>query len=156
MGWPVWTRPMSKALARFLLLLSTVLVLAFTGCSTPTETPAASIEGTVWSLVEVGGATVPVEEGVKHPDLTLELETKRVTGFAGVNTYGGTYKLEDTALSFGPLMMTRMAGPAPQMKLEQAFVAALAETTHWKITAERLVLLGEKDRVLVQFEAVEP
>ena len=156
MGWAAWTRPMLKALARFVLLLSGACVLAFTACSTPAETPTASIEGTVWSLVEVGGATVPVEEGVKHPDLTLELETKRVTGFAGVNTYGGTYKLEGAALSFGPLMMTRMAGPAPQMRLEQAFVAALAETTHWTITAERLVLLGANDRVLVQFEAVEP
>ena len=106
---------------------------------TPEETEApdmkVDLSGT-WNLVRIGDEAVP--EGIEVPNLTFEADGT-VQGFAGVNRIGGSLQKEGDLL-FGPLMMTRMAGPEPAMTLEMNFSAALSKVTQATIEGDTLTL----------------
>jgi heat shock protein HslJ len=131
---------------RLFLLLAVVTTAAFvTSCAGP-ERPSLtwSLTGTVWKLVELNGEPVGAN---KLPSLTLDAATGKVTGLAGVNRFNGSFKQQDAALTFGPLLTTRMAGPEDAMKLEGEFLAALSRVTTWKADGLMLSLLADKTEV---------
>jgi len=131
----------------FLLLAALVAGLA-SGCHAPERTDRPSITwsltGTVWKLVELNGH--PVGEN-KLPSLTLDAATGRVSGFAGINRFSGTFKQQATALSFGPMAVTKMAGPESAMQVESEFLAALGRVTTWKADGLMLSLLAGETEV---------
>jgi heat shock protein HslJ len=59
-----------------------------------------------------------------------------------LSTGWGTYELTGDSLRLGPLAMTKMACPKGT-ELEQSFGAALEQTRAYRISSERLELLGE-------------
>ena len=131
----------ATVLPRRLFLLLAVLTTAalVTSCQMPAPdrpTLTWSLTGTVWKLVELNGH--PVGEN-KLPSLTLNATTGQVSGMAGINHFNGTFKQQEAALTFGPMIATRMAGPESAMKLESEFLTALGRVTSWK--ADGLVLL---------------
>ena len=74
------------------------------------------------------------------------IATGKATGLAGVNRFNGTFKQQDAALTFSPLIATRMAGSESDMKLESEFLTALGQVTAWKADGLYLSLLaGEKE-----------
>jgi putative lipoprotein len=126
---------------RFFLVLAALTAAAFaTSCAAP-ERPSLtwSLTGTVWKLVELNGH--PVGEN-KLPSLTLDAATGKVSGMAGVNRFNGEFKQQGTAVTFGPLITTRMAGPESAMKVESEFLAALSKVTAWKADGLMLSLLA--------------
>jgi heat shock protein HslJ len=136
---------------RFFLLLTAALALALAGgtagCRAPMRddrpTLTWSLTGTVWKLVSLNGNPVGAN---KLPSLTLDAATGKASGMAGVNRFNGTFKQEGSALSFGPLITTRMAGPENEMKIESEFLTALGHVTTWKADGLVLILLaGEKE-----------
>ncbi len=126
-------------------LLGTVLglfILATAGCSksTPEGTsPMLSPVGTEWRLVAVVG--VPAGTGANGKPATLLLEelSGRASGFAGCNTFSGSYTLSGSSIAFGPLAMTRMAC-ATGGELESRYAGALEQATEWKMTSQGLEL----------------
>lgn len=118
------------------------------GCRTPmrTDRPSLtwSLTGTVWKLVELNGEAVGSS---KLPSLTLDAATGRVSGMAGVNRFNGTFQQQDAAVSFGPLAVTKMAGPEKDMKVEAEFLATLARVTAWKADGLMLSLLAGETEV---------
>lgn len=72
--------------------------------------------------------------------LTLCFEGDRATGNAGCNTFRGTISRSAHALSFGPLMTTRMAADEATMQQEQVLLAALANTVSFRLDRQRLTL----------------
>lgn len=116
------------------ILLATAAISLTTagGCSTtdaqpqPNRPPPVKLEGSRWAVVALRG---------QYPQgdvqLVLELGPEgRVSGFAGVNRFNGSYTLKQQAegrgtLSFGELATTRMAGPPELMQQEERFLAAL-------------------------------
>ena len=87
--------------------------------------PDQPLEGTRWVvdglLANQGVSTVPIgaEASITINDGTAAVE-------AGCNTGSAPVTITDTTITFGPLMLTRMACPQPQMDLEQAVVAVLS------------------------------
>lgn len=140
----------APALPRRFLLLLAALVLAglATSCSAPMrdDRPVItwSLTGTVWKLVELNGNPVGAN---KLPSLTLDAATGKVSGMAGVNRFNGTFTQKEAALSFSPLIATRMAGPENDMKLESEFLAALGRVTAWKADGLILSLLAGETEV---------
>jgi heat shock protein HslJ len=131
----------------------TILVLAAcdsTG-STQGTTPepasaAADLAGTSWTLVSVGGA--PVVEGGVGARLAFDA-AGNVGGSTGCNSVSGTYALDGTSLTFGPLMTTRMACEEPLMAQETAVLDALAAVEGWEVDADgNLHLTGGTELVL--------
>jgi heat shock protein HslJ len=98
----------------------------------PDGPPAAGpLAGTSWRLLTIGGSAPPADVNV-----TLELTADQASGRSGCNQYSGSYTVEGAGISFGPLAVTEMACPEPQMGVEAAYMAALAAATTWAIPAD--------------------
>ena len=131
----------------------TILVLAACDATGSTQgtTPepasaVADLAGTSWTLVTVGGA--PVVEGGVGARLAFDA-AGNVSGSTGCNSVSGTYALDGTSLTFGPLMTTRMACEDALMAQETAVLGALAAVEGWEVDADgNLHLTGGTELVL--------
>jgi len=115
--------------ALVLLLAAASFIAGCHGTAYPTST-TWPLGGTVWKLVQLNGASVAANH---LPSLTFDTVNHQVSGFAGVNTLSGSYTQQETALSFGPLAVTRKAGDPKKMQLEANFLQTLGRVTSWKI-----------------------
>ena len=111
---------------------------------------AAGIEDIQWYLQEVAGSLISPMANDKQPHIMLDPARKQATGFAGCNTFFGTYEMGGASLKFGPFGSTRMACPDLQMSLETEVFKALDKTRAWKIKDNRLLLLND-EKVLARF-----
>jgi putative lipoprotein len=100
-----------------------------------------SLEGTGWTLVELEGAPVP--EGVQAT-LVLEGAGRRASGSGGCNPFAGSYRLEGASLTFGDLALTQRACAGPAMEVEGAYLHTLGRVGGYRLTGDRLHLLGEE------------
>ncbi len=74
-----------------------------------------------WQLAALDGA--PPVDG--FPISVSFGDDGRVSGHAGVNRFGGPYRVDADVAELGAFFTTRMAGPPPAMEQEQRFLAAL-------------------------------
>jgi heat shock protein HslJ len=117
----------------------------------PAEAPAGEAKLTGdWKLVKLAGDAVPADA-----DITLSVTAEgKVAGSTGVNRFFGGLDEQEKKL-FGPLGMTRRAGPPDAMARETAFTKALDEATRFTVKKDQLTLLaGDKPRLV--FERVKP
>jgi heat shock protein HslJ len=95
--------------------------------------------GTTWLLVELGTIT---ELALVVPDIGFA-EDGTVSGFAGCNTFAGSYTVTGSALRLGPLATTKIGCPRPASAVEADVLAGLAGVRAWSVGADgRLVLDG--------------
>jgi heat shock protein HslJ len=111
---------------------------------------AADIEGIRWYLTEVGGSPVSPLAGDKQPHMLLDPAENQATGFAGCNHFFGSYELDGSSLTFGPMGATRMACPDLETGLEASVFEALENTRQWKQAGGELLLI-DGDAVLARF-----
>jgi len=114
--------------------------------------PDVTLVNTHWRLVELDGEPVTVADNQQEPHIRLQQEDSRVTGSGGCNRLMGSYELDGTRLTFGPVASTMMACPEG-MDQEHAFGVALDATTGYLITGETLQLWDEDGLVCARFEA---
>ena len=98
-----------------------------------------------WKLVKLGEEATAAGSMV-----TLSVDSEgKVSGSTGVNRFAGQLAKEKKL--FGPLAMTRRAGPPEAMALEAALTKALDEATRFTIKDDQLTLLaGDKPRLVFQ------
>lgn len=98
-----------------------------------------------WKLVKIGEKDVP-----KTVAATLGVTADgKVSGDTGVNRFFGQLAKEKTL--FGPLGMTRRAGPPEAMEVEAGFTKALSEVTRFAIKDKTLTLFaGETPRLILE------
>lgn len=72
---------------------------------------AQSIQGVTWTLTRIGNLSEPTSTmEVERDDApTLRLENGRASGFAGCNTFTGTYSLRGRDLGLSALVSTKKA-----------------------------------------------
>ena len=117
-------------------------------CRIPTgQTESTALEGTPWRLVDLPGHA-PATLAKLERGVTARFEAGRVTGFAGCNTFSGTYTLKENRLTVGVLAGTMMACPEPAMTLERAFHAAMKGPFSHAISGNRLSLKADSGAVL--------
>lgn len=89
---------------------------------------------------------------------TLEVRPGgRVAGSGGCNRYAGTVQLAGDAMSFGPLVSTRMACPPAAMNQEQKFLGALAAVRSWRVDpARRKLILSDAAGTPILVFAAQP
>jgi len=119
---------------------------------TCTPSVHAELIGTYWRLDQLQGSPVKTPEGMKEAHMILAGEDSRAHGNAGCNNFFGQFTTADDALTFSALGATMMACPEA-MDTEQAFLAALGNTTHYKISGLFLELYAD-DQLLATLEAV--
>ena len=81
-------------------------------------------EGVVYRVAQLNDRQLAAEAA---PTLTLDKESGRLSGFSGVNRYGGGYTRAGDQLTGGQMMSTLMAGDAAAMAIEQDFLQLMAE-----------------------------
>ncbi len=111
--------------------------LAFLAACTPaTGGGAIALEGTSWTLVEIGG-----RPPIAGADVTLRFTGDRAEGFAGCNQYGAPFTTSSTALSFGPAISTKRACvEEPRNAQETAYLGALEKVASYSASSGRLTL----------------
>lgn len=113
-----------------------------------------SLFGITWNLTELNGQPPPAGAGGKPATLLLEQAEHRASGFAGCNRMTGSFTQAGESLSFGPMVMTRMAC-AEGMELEQQYGAALAGVRTLRLSAAGMELMGDSGTI-ARFSAVPP
>ncbi len=109
-----------------------------------------SLAGTRWIVLEINGTTVPNPlPGWAPQSLEFDAAGTGVTGHGGVNRFAGRYSSTDNTLSFGPLAMTRRAGPQAQMDAEQTYTEALSRVVAWRQAGSNLVLTDSGSKRLL-------
>ena len=111
-----------------------------------------SLDG-AWQLTEgnVDGVDIPVID--THP-ITITFDGDQAGGRASCNSYGGTFELSGSTITFGPLASTEMACmPEEAMTAETMYLQALT-TVDTIIVDEGLTLAGPG--VSLQYEALPP
>ena len=101
----------------------------------------SSVAGVDWELMELNAKTASTGAGGRRATLRFDADSARVSGFAGCNRFAGSYILNGDSLSFGPLVMTRMAC-ADGMELERNLSAALEATRRYELSSTQLKLFG--------------
>jgi heat shock protein HslJ len=118
-------------------------LLASPGIAAPPseEAPAgASLPGTSWLLVDLDGSAA--FEAALAPNLTFA-DDGTLAGFAGCNTYNGSFSVDGAAIDIGPLATTRIACPPPASDIEAVYLPALDAVGDWEILPSgQLVLSG--------------
>lgn len=86
--------------------------------------PNQELEGTTWEL-DTHYANEAAAHWAGMENATLTLADGKAAVATGCNSGRASYTLEGDQLTFGPLMLTRMACPEPAMELERLVVGAL-------------------------------
>jgi heat shock protein HslJ len=112
--------------------------------------PDRPIEGTRWIVdgIVAGDAvsSTPIDTETGEPAVaSITITDGQAAVEAGCNTGSASVEVTDTTLTFGPLALTRMMCPEPQMQLEAAVTAVLAGEVTYQIEAGRLSLRGAGD-----------
>jgi heat shock protein HslJ len=101
------------------------------------------LSGTRWTLIALEGEPIqPSSTGWAAPGIDFAANGQSVVGFSGVNRFGGRYTQDGAALEFGPLAMTRRAGPPDLMQTESRFTRILSGVTGWRQRGANLELIA--------------
>ena len=133
------------------LLGITATALLLGACAAPSAS-TITLPGTKWELVSLNGAAP-----VAGTSLTLFFgNDDQAGGDAGCNTYGGSFTVKGSSLTFGPMMSTMMACEPPIMDQEQAYLKALGETKSFEGSADKLTLKDGSGKELAVFAPFKP
>ena len=101
-------------------------------------TQGAALGGTSWNLAEMGGTA-----DFAHLVPTIEFGTDgTVSGFAGCNTFSGTFTTNGTTLTMGPLASTEIGCQRPASAVEGEYLDALSSVTSWQIDSNGSLTLS--------------
>jgi len=123
------------ALAAAVAAVAVVFSLDGPAGSAGASSDAAALEGPEWALVSLGGRKVEGER-----EVSARFDNGQLTGFASINRYFGSYTVEDGRLSVGPIAATKMGGPEPLMRQEDAFLRALETASAFTRSGETLTI----------------
>ena len=142
-------------LARFALsVLSWSLCTAIvTGCGGDDHAAGApALVGTQWVL-DVSALGVDDAGSVNS---WIELAGGRVSGNDGCNAFSGSYRLDGSKLTFGPLAGTQMACGGPADEVSRKVTAALARVRSYEVAGDALRLEDASGATLLTYAAGTP
>ena len=76
-------------------------------------------------------------------------EDGQFSAMVGCNRAAGSYKLDETGLSFGPLAATRMMCPDEIMAQEDAFFRLMDRSADYRVEGEVVEILDDQGNTLV-------
>ena len=90
-----------------------------------------------WQLTEIVGPDGTMATLATGTAPTLVMEDGNAAGNASCNQYGGSYDLDGSSITFGPLFSTEMfCGDPGVMDQEAAYLTALESVDGWAIDGE--------------------
>ena len=141
--------------ARHFGLLAVLLATGFVVHGQPgrnLSTDQRVLSGTDWRLVSLGpaGAEADIVAGTT---VTLKFgDDGRASGSTGCNSYSGTYQVRGDSLTFGRLISTRRACLDQNAnQQEQRFLSGLEMANRFRLNANRLTILSDRGRNVLNF-----
>ncbi len=105
--------------------------------------------GTQWKLLRYGLENAPTAL-VGEQAITLNFGADSIGGSGGCNIYGGSYRVEDTTISFSNVFSTLIACEPEEIgRQEQAFFRALRTATQFRFADGLLIISYGTDEALV-------
>lgn len=96
--------------------------------------------GTQWKLLRYGAENTPTTPVGEQP-ITLIFGADSIGGSGGCNTYGGSYRVDGTTISFSNIFSTLIAcEPEEISKQEQAYFRALRTATQFRFADGLLII----------------
>lgn len=148
------------------LLLLAILLCGCTGQTpmapqptSPAPGAGADLSGTSWVLTgydDGGGTLLTVISG---SEITASFDSDgRISGSAGCNRYSGSYVVNGSGITIGPLATTLMecTDPAGVGEQETAYLTALQSAASYRIAGDRLELAAESGAVVLVFAPAPP
>lgn len=129
------------------LLLTSVIGLV--ACNS-----GVSIEDTTWKL-ESYGEKGNLKGLIEDTEITAEFKSTegQVTGSSGLNSYFGSYEINESELTIiPPIGTTMMAGPEPIMGQEQEYLNLLETSETFKVDTGKLTITCSGNTELVFIE----
>jgi heat shock protein HslJ len=127
---------------RIILVLLVIAAAAGIAACTVSK-DEVKLEGVRWVLQSYGTPGNMIAPVTDNPAwIEFKSADKTVSGNAGVNGFGGKYKIDGNNLTINSLMQTLMAGPEPLMNQETAFMKILTSTQSFKIEGQELTITG--------------
>jgi heat shock protein HslJ len=108
------------------------------------RTQAMNLAMGQWRFVAIGETQITAM-GRQQPYLKFEDRTHTVTGFTGCNRLRGSYRADESSLSFENVVSTRMA--CARDTYEPQVLEVLHSATGYEITGHELHVLGPKGRL---------
>ena len=124
----------------------------------PEETPSTSVklENSHWRLISFG----PPETNtplIEKSLITLIFMDGQVAGMGGCNSYGGTYKVEGSRISFNEITRTKKACENELLTLqEEHYFMALESASHYEVSKNLLRIWFENGAGLLVFQTLSP
>jgi heat shock protein HslJ len=109
-----------------------------------------SFENTKWLLTEGNGINLEATD----VEITLNFEpNKSISGYSGVNQFGGSYKLSsNNIIEFSEIFSTQMASMDPILnENERQYLSLLLQVKNYQFGENELILLDENNNVLLRF-----
>jgi len=135
----------------FAPFFSLLVLLFLAGCSgyvrPDGQHAGVSLEGTRWTLVELGDRRIKLSpESKRKPYLLLGRTGRKASGFGGCNNFHGSYEVKaGDRIRFSNLASTLMS--CPSMNVERDFLKALELADSYTVKGNTLKLykarLGE-------------
>ncbi|MDR2935747.1 MAG: META domain-containing protein [Rikenellaceae bacterium] len=132
------------------LFLSLLLLSSCCGCR---KGPRMVVEGSSWTLNEMGGTVIDNSGGRERYTLTLG-DDLRYNGIGDCNRFSGTFQLKEGVIAFSPAAATRMG--CLDGAREAAYFGLFDKAAHYAVDREFLILMDAEHRILASFRAVVP
>ncbi len=138
-----------KSFAQTLVRAAALVVLVGTLSAVSASAADASLAGTHWRLVSVGG--MEADSSRREPFILLDADG-RLSGGTGCNRFAGGYVADGDYLTIGEVATTRMYC-ASVWEQERAILEALPQVARWQVRDDRLALVSRTGVVLAVFAA---
>ena len=139
---------------RLLFLFISVLLLF--SCSSIYNTGnsknnVSSLENTSWKLTDISGEKIPTKpDNVRFGNSTVNIGTDSINGSSGINSFFGSYTVNNGKITTKGIAGTLMAGPEELMKLEGRYLKALNDIKSYKIINNTLKIESDTDTLTFQ------
>ena len=107
-----------------------------------------SLSSDEWMLVAIAGDTSWSHLPERIPSINFDSDKNRVSGFAGCNRFGGSYRKNGDSIHFSPLVSTQMYCQESQ-PTESALMEALQRADRIVISKNQLRLFGGSAELLL-------
>ena len=136
------------------LLVFSAFVLFSCKSKSPQVNPTEALNGK-WKFMGSIEKNFSGNLAADSPELALDAATSRVSGTTGCNTVMGSYTVNGSAFSFGPLAGTRKM--CPNMEIENYLLPFLSNVGSYEIKDGRLFLYDKADKAkYIVFSKVKP
>lgn len=123
-----------------------------TGTSEPSQEEPAGLANTAWRLVSFGPAESP-EPVIEGSKLTLEFDDAgRAGGNGGCNTFGASYEVMESTLTFGEITSTRRACVEESLTQQEVnYFRALQNAGQFELSGDSLIIYYDEGQGILNF-----